>query len=250
MINKNYSRNHSPQRILMNIPFYRFISPFFILFFFLTVHCLNAQSSPVLSLEGSIDSSLTDLCLRSENIVEVFVKSQESRIEPEDIGGQAHDVIYTYVTVQVTDVYKGEASAPEQTLRIRGGCVNESCIISPEMPQFTEGEKMILFLKEETGELKICPVVGLKKGQYLVERDADGKEVVKSAEGKPRMGFKTANGTRIGIGHPPPDERDQRRLEMLQDNAQGERKPISKDNFVTAIRNEVQRQQMEEGIAP
>lgn len=70
--------------------------------------------------------------------------------------------IYTRATILVTDHLKGEKSAEVEVV-IPGGTVGDTTMHMSEAPSFTEGESVILFLKDSGNRL-----AGWFQGKYVV----------------------------------------------------------------------------------
>lgn len=86
--------------------------------------------------------------------------------------------IYTYVTFEVSRYLKGGASGSRQTtVRLLGGQVGPYLVRVPGMPQFSEGEEVLLFC---TGAgARIPTVLGMSLGKFTITTDAAGERIVR-----------------------------------------------------------------------
>jgi hypothetical protein len=92
--------------------------------------------------------------------------------------------IYTYVTLEVTEVYAGGARVGPMEIRLLGGAVGDTAMIIPGAPGFAKGEHLVLFLHDDPG--LYIPVVGLQQGKLSFTVDQKtGLEVV----GNSSVGF-------------------------------------------------------------
>jgi hypothetical protein len=108
-------------------------------------------------------------------------------------GGQRH--IVTYVTFKVDDALKGNPGET-YTIRMLGGTVDGESMGVSDAPTFNVGDKQILFV--ENNGSQFIPLVGIMYGQFRVQPDESGKEVVTSNDGQPlknvaRLGKEDAN---------------------------------------------------------
>lgn len=147
---------------------------------------LVALSAPALAratvmLEASID----DLARESDTVVLGKVRSTEGRLSGD---GKR---IFTYVTVEVAEAWKGE---PGKTVEVRvpGGVHGEFGQIVQGAPRFTGGEEVVIFLRRVSAGSQLFQVSGLAQGKLRVEREPDrepvampdlrGLELTRSAE--------------------------------------------------------------------
>ena len=80
-------------------------------------------------------------------------------------GRQANN-IYTFVTFSDLDVWKGEVSQAEYTLRIAGGQVGNAIQVFPGAPRFVVGKTYTVFVRDN--QLALFPTVGISQGVYPV----------------------------------------------------------------------------------
>ncbi len=102
-----------------------------------------------LCFEGAIASSgpeipLEDMVRGAHRIVIGEVTSVEARW---DLGGR---FIWTFVTLETQQVLKGQATGSELTIRVMGGKIGETALAVSETPTFSKGEKVLVFLHENT----------------------------------------------------------------------------------------------------
>lgn len=99
--------------------------------------------------------------------------------------GHGQEGIETRVALRVLETWAG--AAPEEEilkLRLLGGQVGDRVLRVAGMPQFKEGEEMVLFVRGN--EREICPLVGWGHGQYRIKVDpATGRRYVERANGVP-----------------------------------------------------------------
>jgi len=76
---------------------------------------------------------------------------------------EGHNMIYTSITISVTDYLKGGAGAEEITIEVPGGEVDEIGLLVSDAPRFAAGQEVILFLREEYFQ-----VVGWFQGKYTI----------------------------------------------------------------------------------
>ncbi len=88
---------------------------------------------------------------------------------------QTHGLIFTNVTLTIEEVLKGEIPVSQITLRQPGGSIGNLHSWVVGSPQFTLGEKVLLFLRlDRDGNLRVAH---LYQGKFTVSRDlASGEE--------------------------------------------------------------------------
>jgi hypothetical protein len=87
----------------------------------------------------------------------------------------AHTQIYTTVTLDVTDTYKGDLPSGPMQFRYLGGTVGDMTMELVGEPSFAPEEHVFLFLHPQYNEV-ILPVVGFNEGKFRVDVDARGVE--------------------------------------------------------------------------
>jgi hypothetical protein len=109
-----------------------------------------------------------------------------------EIGTQLDDsgVPWTLVTLSDLTVLKGDAG-PNLVLRFYGGAAGDVVLHVPDMPNFTIGERDLVFV---AGNGKtVCPFVGVSQGRFHVRLDPErGTEVIEDDQGNAVVGV--ANG--------------------------------------------------------
>jgi hypothetical protein len=90
-------------------------------------------------------------------------------------------LIFTLITLSVDDILKGELSVSELTIKQPGGKVKDRQAWVFGSPEFTQGEKSLLFLRcNEDGTLRVAH---LYQGKFSIVLDAaTGKEMVSRDE--------------------------------------------------------------------
>ncbi len=83
------------------------------------------------------------------------------------------EITYTDHFIQVDHYLKSPMGQEELLVRTLGGTVEGLSIDAPDEPEFTPGERVVLFLCKDTGELFDLPeegftVLGLFQGKYTV----------------------------------------------------------------------------------
>lgn len=75
--------------------------------------------------------------------------------------------IFTTVTFEVLETFKGAPSSPRQ-LDFLGGRVGDEAMIVEGMPRFEKGQELVLFVSGDRD--LVCPVLGWSEGKLPVER--------------------------------------------------------------------------------
>lgn len=96
-------------------------------------------------------------------------------VEAERRSTEQGNAIFSKVTFEVLDRYKGEGEA-RVTLEFLGGTIGDESMIVEGIPTFDLGEEMVLFVSAD--RTRVCPVVGWSRGKFEVERAAGGEGVV------------------------------------------------------------------------
>lgn len=114
----------------------------------------------------------TDLSDRSDAIVTGTVKSVEARMHPE------HQFIYTYVTIEVDEVFKGSGQLSGRSIVLEelGGQVDRWIHHVESVPRYEEGERVLSFLEDREGDL--FRTYGWIQGKFSFELDRQGGEVL------------------------------------------------------------------------
>lgn len=132
-------------------------------FMLLLVGIAGASSS----VRGAlIPLSVEELTHLSKHVVTGKVVRTRSYYEAvEDLG----NVIYTDVTIRLTTQIVGTFQDKEMTLKVHGGVVGQLRQIWCEAPVFTEGELVLVFVREFKGRFM---VTGWKQGKYRLSSDS------------------------------------------------------------------------------
>ena len=86
--------------------------------------------------------------------------------------------IYTYVTFEVDRYLKGGAGGSRQTtVRLLGGRVGPYLAKVTGMPQFTEGEDVLLFCAGAAARMPT--VLGMSLGKFTIATDGEGERIVR-----------------------------------------------------------------------
>lgn len=101
---------------------------------------------------------------------EIF-RGRVTGIETERRASKRGAAIFTKVTFDVLENFKGSSESP-RTLDFMGGSLGGETMIVEGMPRFSHGQEVILFVSGETDV--VCPVLGWSEGRMSV----DGDEVV------------------------------------------------------------------------
>jgi len=100
--------------------------------------------------------TLEELTNRASTIVRGGVVGLKSHWDED------HAVIYTSVTISITDYLKGGTGAKELTIEVPGGIVGEIGLTVSDVPRFEADQEVILFLEEH------FQVVGWFQGKYTI----------------------------------------------------------------------------------
>ena len=96
-------------------------------------------------------------------------------------GAQRH--IETYVTFQIADNVKGDASN-SYTIRMLGGTVGDETMLVTDAPKFKVGDRDILFIEHNYDQF--VPLVGIGHGRFHVQHDEEtSRDIVVNDEGEP-----------------------------------------------------------------
>jgi hypothetical protein len=129
------------------------------LFLVLVIGIFIIISTPRNSLASMQKIELPELTSRSEVIVLGSVTHIESRLE---------DGIFTYVTISVEQIIKGSILSSHIFIRLPGGEVGETTLTASDVPKFTVGENIIVFLKADGAYYNLF---GLYQSKYTVQEN-------------------------------------------------------------------------------
>ncbi len=105
--------------------------------------------------------SIEDMTKKASLIVIATVESIKSQWEEAD-GGKK---IFTYVQINIKKYIKG-CGEQRVEIKVPGGKVGEITEEVSDIPQFSSGEEIILFLKSD-----FFQVVGWNQGKYTIQND-------------------------------------------------------------------------------
>src|SRR6195256_870185 len=116
------------------------------------------------------------------NDAEFIFQGNVTDVRSQWVGEGGQRQIVSYVTFKVDDAIKGSPGAT-YTIRMLGGTVGETTMAISDAPEFTVGDKDILFV--EHNGTQFVPLVGIMHGRFHVEQDQAGQEMVTTNEGDP-----------------------------------------------------------------
>jgi hypothetical protein len=125
---------------------------------------------------------------------EIIFQGTVTDVRSQWVGEGAQRNIVSYVTFNIEDSLKG-SPGKSYTIRMLGGTVEGETMAVSDAPKFKVGDNDILFV--ENNGSQFIPLVGIMHGQFQVQHDKSGREVVTSNEGEPvknvaRLGRDTA----------------------------------------------------------
>ncbi|RME25903.1 MAG: hypothetical protein D6800_07115 [Candidatus Zixiibacteriota bacterium] len=107
--------------------------------------------------------SLQELAAQSSEVVRATVETKESR------WNDAHNFIFTYVTLRVTNTYTGTAPvASRLKVLVPGGEIDGVGLAVEHAPRFETGQEVITFLRVIEGT--VYGVTGWEAGKFTVEQ--------------------------------------------------------------------------------
>jgi hypothetical protein len=113
---------------------------------------------------------------------EVIFQGSVTDIRSQWVGEGADRHIVSYISFKVEDSLKGNPGQ-SYTIRMFGGTVGDQAMAISDAPQFTVGDRDILFV--ENNGSQVVPLVGIMHGRFHLQRNQSGQDVVTSNEGKP-----------------------------------------------------------------
>lgn len=130
--------------------------------------CLN----PISGESYVLPKSFGDLVREADLVLEGTVGEKRSE------WAEDRSTIYTFITFFDIEIIDGTYEEGTFTLRMDGGEVEESGRMKglkiPGTPEFEVGERVILFVKDNTWE--VCPLVGWEQGVLKVREDPVNKK--------------------------------------------------------------------------
>lgn len=162
-----------------------------------------------------VERDFSELVERAEQVVVGTVTAITA-------GRDANGGPLTLVSFGDLTVLKGQVGT-SFTLELTGGVTDDGRVLSiPDMPQFTVGERAVLFVAGNGRDL--CPLVGVWQGRFRVVHDPDsGVDVVQRSDGARVTGL------------------EGRALRTTRSVAAGNERPLSLPEFETLIREELAR---------
>jgi hypothetical protein len=151
--------------VLYQTPLSRIGRNYFSLAVFLLLAFSRAFATSVIA------PSFDDLVSRADLIFTGPVISQHS--EWRDTGGKRS--IVTIVKFGVEQVHKGRAGVTVK-LQFLGGAIGAVALDVSDMPKFTQGERVVLFV--EKNSINASPLIGFYHGKFSLRRDASGRDTV------------------------------------------------------------------------
>lgn len=124
-----------------------------------------------------IAPSFDELVIRADLIFTGQVISQRSEWKTTD--GQKS--IVTRVWFAVETVHKGRAGVVV-TLQFLGGAIGAVSLDVSDMPKFTPGERVVLFV--EKNSVNASPLIGFYHGKFSLRKEASGREAVLKHNGE------------------------------------------------------------------
>ena len=142
----------------------------FIIFFILV---LNSNIFATIYAKTNMEKFVASSTL----VVKAKVLSTESKWD------QTHTKIFTYTTISILEILKGENPPTELTIEQLGGTVGDESLVIETNPQFKEGEEAILFLVFHNNSWWLNSI-GMSKFDILT---VDGTEVAVNANVPPKV---------------------------------------------------------------
>lgn len=125
--------------------------------------------------------SFNDLMKESDGVIAGHVVSVNSQYS-------ANKEIYTFITLDQLDVLSGSYGESTLTIRVKGGQVGNDISHIVGSPEFTEGEKVVLFINGNGQNM--VPLTGWTQGVFRVSQDpATAQEVLKDSDGNRVVGL-------------------------------------------------------------
>ena len=126
--------------------------------------------------------SFDELIEQSELVFEGNVVSAESR------WNNSKTLIKTFITFEITEVISGDYQSSTIELSFIGGKIGDSYVEAQGLRQPKVGEKGIYFIRSTTQSMA-NPLVGWSQGQFLLEQDSTGNEIVMTDSHQPVIGL-------------------------------------------------------------
>ena len=144
--------------------------------FFAAIAFLVLAASRVFAT-SVIAPSFDDLVTRADLIFTGQVISQHSEWRETD-GKRS---IVTIVKFGVEQVHKGRAGVTVK-LQFLGGAIGAVTLDVSDMPKFSQGERVVLFV--EKNSVNASPLIGFYHGKFSLRKDASGRDAVLKHDGQ------------------------------------------------------------------
>lgn len=149
---------------------------FFLSFLLLLIVSAGVSASTIKQI------GVSELIEQSELVFEGSVLSAESR------WNDSKTLIKTFITFEVVEVISGEYGQPTLELSFIGGKVGNDYVEAQGLRQPQIGEKGIYFIGSTTQSMA-NPLVGWSQGQFLLEQDSSGNDIVMTDAHQPVIGL-------------------------------------------------------------
>ena len=127
------------------------------------------------------------------------VRAQVVAVTPVDLRGEGAG-LFTDVTLEVAEVYRGHEVPQTHVLRLLGGAgADGTSLWIPGMPRFSPGEDVVLFLERTPRGQVPC---GLAQGVWRVAPDAQGSLWVRQSEVRAHVVRRDADGGLVEAPEP------------------------------------------------
>lgn len=153
--------------------------------------------------------------------------------------------IHTFVTYEVLDVLKGDASLEELELSFLGGTANGRQMVVTELQLPQVGESGFYFV-ESLHEPMVNPLTGWSQGHFLIEQNSRGQAEVRTAGRDPVYELQASppQASQQILGH-------EGAARGVQIQALTEaRRPMSPVSFKARVQDLLQQQTRQEQISP
>ncbi len=85
--------------------------------------------------------------------------------------GRGADTIFSNIHLVELEQIKGDLNETEYSLKVVGGMVGDQAQFYPGLPQFTVGQRYLLFIKGNNRAM--FPIAGISQGVYRIQWDAE-----------------------------------------------------------------------------
>jgi len=181
-INANYNRLLFIARVAFNHERIKvFIYPLMFFICFSVINCSKSYAT------REIQSSTLQIAEKSDYIVVARCTSSESKWDEQKA------FIFTYTTFSIDEYIKGNGIGEEITLRIIGGQVGDQKLKTPHIPEFNEGEEVILFLAPKN-KFGYHNLISMMNGVLRIHTDkTTGEEIINTKTTGIKMFEKNTN---------------------------------------------------------